>query len=140
MVFCNCRDFLQQLDCLFTSLLTDPIMGPLTIFPAAYNAGVTEDLHVIREGGLGHPHLLRQDAGALLAGVQQLQNPLPPFITEGLEYPCPFFIHRCHALTSNQVFLIYYKTQIENCQSILFFLSSVPMTLLRKRVKNLPDY
>ena len=38
---------------------------------ACHDPGITKDLHVIGQGGLGHIHFIDQDAGALLAAVQQ---------------------------------------------------------------------
>lgn len=67
-------------------------MRPFPLFPACDDTRIAQDLHMIWKGWLGHIHFIDQDAGTLLTAVQQLQYPLPPFITKGLEYLCSFLI------------------------------------------------
>ena len=117
-VFRDRCNLFQQLDGFVAALPADLIMGPFPLFPACDDAGIAEDLHVIGEGGLRHSERVGQYAGAFLAAAQQLQYLQAPWIAERLEDARLRVVPVLHASSSNQLFLIYYRPQIENCQCV----------------------
>ena len=69
-------------------------MHPLPLLAAQDNAGITQNLHVVGQGGLTDAHFLQQVAGTLLPVSKEVQNTNPVFIAECFENQSgPSFVH-----------------------------------------------
>lgn len=76
----------QKINGIVAPRFTQTVVRPLALLSTIYYAGLTQNLHVIGQGGLSDCHLVNQDASTLLATAEQLQNGKPLFIAERLEY------------------------------------------------------
>ena len=94
----QCDLLLQKMYCSFSTLRINGVMHPLAFFAALDNAGITEDLHVVGEGGLCNMEVIQKHTGTFLATAKQLQNTQTVFIAERFEYSCGINIFRCHPI------------------------------------------
>lgn len=93
------RNICQRINTRFGIIRTclgNGIVHPFSLLAANYNAGITQDLHVVRERRLGYIQFFQQFARTLLTRTEHLQHTNAVFIPKRLEHgnnvPCLQFI------------------------------------------------
>ena len=123
----------QKLCGIFAARFTQTVVCPLALLSAVYNARLTQNLHMIGQGGLPNFHLVNQYASAFLTTAEQFQDSKSFFIAERLEYFGVFFVGIFQAL-SPQIKLFWYeqymrKIKKSQYQRIFFYESKNSFTL-----------
>ena len=68
------------------SRFTDPAVGPLALYTARHDAGITQNFHVIGQCRLADVQVFQQDAGAFFSAAEHLQDLQAAHIAERFEY------------------------------------------------------